>query len=160
MRNLKFLASCVVTLLCALSAHGQEEEATCLTLRLKDGTTAAYLLADRPQLTFDGSLLKISSESVSADYERGEVDRFDFVAVSVAVESVRADGSFRLSFTDNATVDVDGASDPLRLYDAAGRLLRAAAPSGGKARLRVGDLPTGTYIVNINRKQTVKIYKK
>ena len=132
---------------------------TTLVVELRDGSTADFLLADKPKITFTAQLMSIVSETLSMDFDRGDVKMYRFVNEDVTTSvkpAVKADAkvsdnTFLLSGVDAGTAIV--------IYNANGMVVKRATSVDGGCSISLDGLAAGTYIVTFNN-TTFKFLKK
>ena len=125
-----------------------------LVLETNDGETFSYVLANKPQLTFNATEMLISSDDASASFTRTDIKNFRFEEVANAIKDVKADGQ-RMSYL-HGVVTVDG-TDKVILYDISGRqILSKRAADGESVTIDLNNQPSGTYIVR-SGKQSLKV---
>jgi hypothetical protein len=132
---------------------------TTLVVELHDGNTANFLLADKPKITFTAQLMSIVSETLSMDFDRGDVKMYRFVNedVTTSVKPVVkadakvSDNTFLLSGVDAGTAIV--------IYNANGMVVKRATSVDGGCSISLDGLATGAYIVTFNN-TTFKFLKK
>lgn len=125
-----------------------------LVLETNDGETYSYVLANKPQLTFNATEMLISSDDASASFTRTDIKNFRFEEVANAIKDVKADGQ-RMSYL-HGVVTVDG-TDKVILYDISGRqILSKRAADGESVTIDLNNQPSGTYIVR-SGKQSLKV---
>ena len=127
-------------------------EGSALLVTLKDGSQTGYILSQKPQVTFSGTALSITTAEVSTDYERADIYSFTFVPES-QLTSIRRQ-SEQNSVIEYRDGTVRAQSRAIEVYNAAGCLVGRAAGS-----ISLESMPGGVYIVRANR-QVLKINKK
>ena len=148
----------VLLLLVAFKASAAADN-TSLVVELRDGSTANFLLADKPKITFTAQLMSIVSETFSMDFNRGDVKMYRFVCdnVSTSVKPVVkadakvSDNTFLLSGVDAGTAII--------IYNANGMVVKRATSVDGGCSISLDGLAAGTYIVTFNN-TTFKFLKK
>lgn len=154
----KLLASVAAMLLC-LPATADEVET--LHIWMADGTETTVQLYTRPQVTFDGTVVRISSPVQTLEFPSADVLRFTYSGVdtSTAIDGIEKTADYRndgdnLYFNGNVTVDkiqiytADGKSVPLHIHTV-----------GSQLCLPLSDIPTGIYLLNVNGR-TYKLIRK
>lgn len=126
-------------------------EGSALLVTLSDGTTAGYLLSEKPIVTFGESTLQIKSSEASTEYNRADVKHFTFVDAEVLGIAPLSKGSTVFEFKNN-TVRMDGA--PIIIYTVNGELVKK-----GIGTVSIEDQPTGVYIIKMNN-QSIKVVKR
>ncbi len=127
-----------------------------LVLETNDGKTYSYVLAKKPQLTFNATEMLITSADASASFTRTDIKNFHFEEVADAIKSAKAD-SQRMSYL-HGVVTVDGAENVI-LYDISGRqIMTKRAANGESVTIDLNSQPQGTYIVR-SGKQSLKVQR-
>lgn len=132
-------------LLSAMSAAAGE---TALRLSLRDGSSATYVLSDRPVISFSGEQMMIECDNASTAYNRSEVTSLAFFTkgtTGIADAAMTADV---LSYVGG---ELSAPGCAIEVYTIAG--VRVAAAFGN---LSDSILAPGAYIVRAGR-QTLKI---
>lgn len=126
-------------------------EGSALLVTLSDGSTAGYLLSEKPTVTFGESTLLIKSSEASTEYNRSDVKRFTFVDADVLGIDPLSKGSTVFEYKNN-TVRMEGA--PIIIYRVNGELIKK-----GIGTVSIEDQPSGVYIIKMNS-QSIKVVKK
>lgn len=156
-RIYRFLIGAAIVLL-SIQAHADGE---LLHIWLADGTTTTVQLFTRPQVTFEGNLLKVTSSVQSLEFQATDVLRFTYSGINVPtdVQSAQSEPNFRqdgesLYFYGNVT------ADKIALYTSDGKAVPVRLKFVGTAfYLPLSALPQGVYVLNVNGK-TSKIVRK
>lgn len=148
----------VLLLLVAFKASAAADN-TSLVVELRDGSTANFLLADKPKITFTERLMSIVSETFSMDFNRGDVKMYRFVCddVSTSVETPMESNAK----VENNTLLLSGVNDgtAVVIYNANGMVVKQAAAVDGNCTISLDGLATGTYIVTF-KNTTFKFLKR
>ncbi len=138
-----------------------------LVVKLKDNTEKIFILANKPQVTFDIEKFYISTSDFSA--ELSNVQEFYFKTESTTgIDAIKkTDGSassspFTFRFVDGRTVYIDGLETSARItvYSLSGAQVNARIDKGnGRAVVDFNNQPAGVYIIRAN-KQSFKIIKR
>lgn len=126
-------------------------EGSALLVTLSDGSTAGYLLSEKPTVTFGENTLLIKSSEASTEYNRADVKRFTFVDADVLGIDPLSKGSTVFEYKNN-TVRMEGA--PIFIYRVNGELIKK-----GIGTVSIEDQPSGVYIIKMNS-QSIKVVKK
>lgn len=127
-----------------------------LVLESNDGKTYSYVLASKPQLTFNETDMIIATTDASASFVRTDIKNFHFEEVADAIKDVKAD-SQRMSYL-HGVVTVDGAENVI-LYDISGKQIMSKRAAGnGSVTIDLNNQPQGTYIVR-SGKQSLKVQR-
>lgn len=127
-----------------------------LVLETNDGKTYSYVLASKPQLTFNETDMIIATTDASASFVRTDIKNFRFEEVADAIKDVKAD-SQRMSYL-HGVVTVEGAENVI-LYDISGKQIMSKRAAGnGSVTIDLNNQPQGTYIVR-SGKQSLKVQR-
>ncbi len=126
-------------------------EGSALLITFHDGTTASYVLSEKPRVTFGDGTLQIATSDASTEYARADVSRFTFIDATEAGISQPTADRIAFEYRDN-TVRVSGA--PIEVYAADGTLV-----DKGFNTLSLANHSPGVYLVKVNR-QVIKVMKK
>ena len=156
MRKLRWLF--MAALLLPLSVLAAE---TTLIVELTTGQTASYVLQDKPVLTMEGTLLKITTETVQTDYERSLVKRFYFTGDFTDVkEALKETLVYKQTDADHLEISGLSQGDRIMVCDMAGRQCGSISRSGDTATISLSGQQKGVYLVRVGKSQTIKIVKK
>ena len=128
-----------MTLACQTLAFA---DGSALLITFTDGTTASYVLSEKPRVTFGQGTLLITSATVS---------RFTFVDAAELGIGPLTEGSMAFEY-DGTTVRMAGA--PIEVFTTGGTLLVR-----GTGSVSLSGQPSGIYVVRSGR-HTVKVVKK
>ncbi|MDE5999928.1 MAG: hypothetical protein K2H04_07670 [Bacteroidaceae bacterium] len=155
MRSLLFI------LITAWASLTHASDTNYLVIHLSSGTRLTLPVEDRPQITFDGSVLCISTErfllSDILKYTFSEND-------AVGIETIDADKpgvSLKRLDGEKIAVGVKDASAMVRVYSASGveQPIRRTASEEGAVTLDLTGLVPGVYVISVGG-ETLKIRKK
>ena len=131
-----------------------------LVVLTRDNAQHMFVLADKPEVTFEGNDLVVTCVNSTTTFALPDVIRFTYLNATNAVEEITNDET-QVNFKDGMIV-VNGlkANSSVAVYSVDGRLVRQLkAREGGNYRLDLSELPTGVYIVKADR-VTYKIVKR
>lgn len=120
-----------------------------LRINLDGGTTATYILASKPVVTYEEGNVTIKSAELEDTYPLAEVKSFAFVNDVTSLPSV-GDGDVTYRFSNNLFT-CDG--HDISVYDLSGTLVAA-----GKNEVSFATLGNGIYVVSVAGR-SVKIFK-
>ena len=129
-----------------------DEPKTQLVVWAKDGTQVAYVLAEKPKVTFTDTDLVITSNGVEVNYSLDNMARFTYEDnTTTAITNLQ---------TGKASVKLDGesllfpalkANSTVSLYSLNGTLIfQKKIQEDGKYAFSLSNLNTGVYIVKVN----------
>ena len=157
MRRLQLLLLMLLALPIGMLADSQNT----LVVKLKNGAETTFFLKDKPNVTFEGTDLKVVSNKETVTFALSDVLRFTYVKKDasgidetvVDPTEVSYDGSVLVisQLKQGASVDI---------YSLDGKLVRQLkAYRSGTYRLSLSELPTGLYLVKADN-ITYKIMKQ
>lgn len=120
-----------------------------LRINLDGGTTATYILASKPVVTYEEGNVTIKNAELEDTYPLAEVKSFAFVNNVTSLQSV-GDGDVTYRFVNNMFT-CDG--HDISVYDLSGTLVAA-----GKNEVSLATLGNGIYVVSVAGR-SVKIFK-
>lgn len=141
------------------------EKGSVLVLLLKNGDIQTFFLKDKPDVTFEGENLKLSSINDTVVYPRAMIDNFHFVDASIIdnIEQVEKN-ELRIVHQNNQDICVYGLKDTdksIMVYDINGRRCHAQITYGDSAsNISLETLNKGAYIIKIGNRQSIKITKR
>ena len=132
-----------------------------LVVILKNGSETTFFLKDQPNVTFEGTELKVISQKATTSFALADVLRFKYVKKDPSGINEPTVDPTTVSFDDGTLVISQlqqGAS--VWVYTADGRLVQQlTARHAGTFRLSLATLPTGLYLVKADN-VTYKITKQ
>lgn len=146
----------------ASAADDEDTAVDMLVLRLADETTAKFMLADKPEISFSDGRLAVTSQNVNTDYAQSDVTEFHFEKYDPQTGIGTATGSgFAFVYNDNATVSISGTKAPkASLYTIDGKLVKSVMTTGGNVTVSLADCEAGVYVLSLEKENTFKITKK
>lgn len=131
-----------------------------LIVRFQDGTTTSFNLSHRPNVTFDGNQMVISSEEMETYYDVARVQRFSFGDETNKITPVLTENEVRLTYTSPESATISGLKQGAKvsLFSTNGiMLMDLTADASGVAELNLSSLPKGVYIISVPNGQSFKI---
>ena len=132
-----------------------------LVVKMKNGAETAFFLKDKPNVTFEGTNLKVVSEKTTTSFALADVLRFTYVKRDPSGIDQQVINPTEISYEDGVLVISQikaGAS--VGVYALDGKLVRQLkAQRAGTYRLSLSELPTGLYLVKADN-VTYKITKQ
>ena len=132
-----------------------------LVVKMKNGAETAFFLKDKPNVTFEGTNLKVVSEKTTTTFALADVLRFTYVKRDPSGINEQIVDPTEISYEDGVLVISQikaGAS--VGVYALDGKLVRQLkAQRAGTYRLSLSELPTGLYLVKADN-ITYKITKQ
>lgn len=146
----------------ASAADGDDASVDMLVLKLADETTAQFMLADKPAISFADGKLAVTSQSASTEYAQSDVTEFHFEKYDPSTAIGKTTGSqFAFAYSDNATVSITGTKAPkATLYTADGKLVKSVRTAGGSVTVSLADCQAGVYVLTLENEHTFKVIKK
>ena len=156
MKRLQLLLLMLLALPIAMLADSQNT----LVVKLKNGAETAFFLKDQPNVTFEGTNLKVVSQKETVTFALSDVLRFTYVKKDASGIDETVVDPTEVSYDGGVLVISQlkqGAS--VDIYSLDGKLLRQlTAHHSGTYRLNLSELPTGLYLVKADN-ITYKIMK-
>ena len=146
-------------LLFLLFANGiNAEEYSALVVHLHNGSSASFVLAEHPKITFSGKIMNIVSATSSMEFNRDDVKNYLFDNVPTSIDDAVEETDATVS--DN-TLLIGGVSDntTVSVYNANGVEVLTSTVVAGSCSVSLHTLPRGLYIVKYNN-TTFKFLKK
>lgn len=122
----------------------------------------SILLSDKPEITFSGQTMLISSAVGNYNLEISDIVQYAFENVATGVAQLLSD-ELRIFYPANDQIAIEGIKSPsdVRLYAVDGRELPVqVSVNGDRVTVSLSMLPKGVYIISANKKQNLKIYKR
>ncbi len=148
MKHPKILSAIAGMTMIVSSAYAGE---TALKVTLYDGSSATYVLSQKPVIRFSGYNLQILVSDASAEYSRKDVKNLTFLPDGESSVSVPGGADENMLSYISDIVKAPGKF--IIVYDMTGRIVITGAES-----LSTESLSPGIYIVKADR-QTLKIIK-
>ncbi len=143
----------------AIGAWANEVENT-LVVKLKNGAETAFVLKDKPNVTFEGTDLKVITEKEIVTFALSDVLRFTYIKKDPSGIDEKVVDPTKVDYKDGVLVISQlkqGAF--VGIYSLDGKLLRQLnAHHSGTYRLNLSELPKGVYLVKADN-VTYKIMK-
>ena len=157
MKKLQLLLFMLLALPIGMLADSQNT----LVVTLKNGAETAFFLKDQPNVTFEGTNLKVVSQKETVTFTLSDVLRFTYVKKDPSGIDETVVDPTEVSFEGGVLVISQlkqGAS--VDIYSLDGKLVRQLkAHHSGTYRLGLSELPTGLYLVKADN-ITYKIMKQ
>lgn len=159
MRILLRFSTLLLALMLAVPLWAADNPVTLVVLT-RDNAQHMFVLADKPEVTFEGIDLVVTCENSTTTFALADVIRFTYLNATDAVEELTEDAT-TIDFKDGMVVInqlKEGAS--VAVYSVDGKLVRQlTARDTGNYSLNLSELPIGVYIVKADR-VTYKIAKR
>ena len=148
-------------LLTAMSIGMYADQLETLIVTLKNGSQTAYCLKDKPQVKFEGTDLKVTSDVGDATFSLADVLRFTYEKKDPSgIGEIVVDPTGVAFQDDVLVISQMKANAIVAIYALDGRLLRQLkAHRSGTYRLNLSELPAGLYLVKADN-TTYKITKR
>ena len=155
------MRSLLFTLFTAWASLTHASDSNYLVIHLSSGTRLTLPVEDRPQITFDGSVLCISTERfLLSDVLKYTFSENDAVGIE-AIDADKSGVSLKRLDGEKIAVRVKDASAMVRVYSASGveQPIRRTASEEGAVTLDLTGLVPGVYVSSVGG-ETLKIRKK
>lgn len=157
MKRLQLLLLMLLALPIGMLADSQNT----LVVKLKNGAETTFFLKDKPNVTFEGTDLKVVSNKETVTFALSDVLRFTYVKKDASGIDETVVDPTEVSYDGGVLVISQlkqGAS--VDIYSLDGKLLRQlTAHHSGTYRLNLSELPKGVYLVKADN-VTYKIMKQ
>ena len=153
----------MIALAVSMTTQAQNEYST-LVVETKSGTTLELSLQERPQVSIGtaGCTIYCGDDVTSYVYE--EVRKFYFKPYSATdIAAPKAENTISVSMIDQSKVIISGVSESskIRMYTLDGKAITSeTSANGNEITVSLDALAPGTYILNIDNKQTIKLLKR
>ena len=159
MKILLRFSTLLLALLLAVPLRAAEDPVTLVVLT-KDNAQHMFVLADKPEVTFEGVDLVVTCVNSTTTFALADVIRFTYLNATDAVEEL-TENATTVDFKDGMIVinQLKEGSN-VAVYSVDGKLIRhLIARETGNYSLNLSELPPGVYIVKADR-VTYKIAKR
>lgn len=143
-------------------AYSTDSVATSLIVHTKDGSQVAFLLSERPKVSFSDGYLLITSSEADATYPLSDVLMFTFEEIESEATGLSLLPADETSFAlEGGAIVVTGLKEgsTAKVYTIGGIMIHSEKVDGGTWTYSLSSLSSGVYIISINGK-TFKIAKK
>lgn len=165
-RGASILKVSVLTMFIALisfSISAENQEAYSFIVRLKNGEKKAFVLAEKPVVTFSGQECIIELGGYTSIFNMAEIDFANFGDGSSGISDPVGDMVF-LDLSDPATAVVRGLEKgtSVTVYTLNGMLIQSSlGDDSGECYIDLSQIAPGTvFFISINNIKTFKLYKK
>jgi hypothetical protein len=141
--------------------EGYVEDRKFLVVETKDHVKTAYMLAEKPEVSFVGNNMRITSTKADVTYDLTEVIRFTYETRSITGVSELRDELAEINYKDGELV-ISGikVGSSVNIYSLDGKLVKQlTAQRTGSYRISLASLSKGVYIVKSDN-VTYKIMKR
>ena len=146
-----------------VTTQAQSDYST-LVVETKSGTTLELSLQKKPQVGIGINTFSIICGDEVTSYIHEEVRKFYFKPYSAtSIDTPVAKNTIRIVMHNQSKVVIDGVSEQskVRLYTLDGQALPVvSSTSDNQLTVSLDELTPGTYILNIDNKQTFKLLKR
>lgn len=153
-----------VLLLLSVVLIALQTSASDIVLRviLTDGTQNDYVVAERPQISFEDGKMTFVYRNMTTSYATADVETFIFIDLTSSIEQVKA-GNTKLTFLENDNIHIEGVSpnEKIRVYAINGVQQQVNVKQTDKGCVvELSKLTKGQYIISISKMQSIKFIKK
>lgn len=129
-------------------------ESTALVLWHADGTNTEIALFKRPNISFSGGKVFVTSDVLNLEYDAADVVRFTYKGATTSISSVITEADYEYQGDCIVFQGIKG-SDRVAIYNAAGvRVPVSLRTMGGGQVIQLSSLPAGVYILSVNAKSS------
>lgn len=135
-------------------------------VKLIDDTVDKYVVSEKLRMRIEDGRAYVYSSSMEASYNVDSIAEYTFVDFETGVEDVEEDAAasgVEVRFLNNETVFIKGADNNVnaRVYSLSGQPVNAAvSKTEGGISISLASLPSGAYIIYINKEKSIKVMKK
>ncbi|GHT08813.1 hypothetical protein AGMMS49525_17940 [Bacteroidia bacterium] len=155
-----FILSFAAFVLCVGSVRAQE---TGLIVHETTGATSSFALSGIDKITFSGGDMKVVPTSgSSSDIALSAISQLTFGAVApteIAAVDISALKLYPNPVRDELFVTSDTEMESIALFNLSGSLMLRTTLRALTAKLSIGFLPSGTYLIQIKRADTIETHK-
>jgi len=134
-----------------------------LRVALKNGNENDYILADRPQISFEGNKVIFLCNEISTSYLTENIQNFVFLdGTETGVQEMKT-GNTRFCYSEKGVVRVEGVikMNGIKVFSINGQQYQPPMKyENNCVEIELSPLPYGCYIINIDKNQSVKIIRK
>ena len=161
MKKLLFLLTVLLTLPIGTQQGLATDPVTTLVVLTKDKATHQFVLADKPNVTFEGTSLIVTSDKTTATFAISDIVRFTYIKSDVTGIDELANPGTGIAYQDGVLVISQvKAGESVSVYALDGRAVQhLKAGHAGTYRLPLTSLPFGVYLVKTGT-LTYKITKR
>ncbi len=144
--------------------YAQEEKNQALIVQLRNGGEDAFVLSEKPVVTFPNNIMLIYCDKFETTYYRSEIMRFYFEDVNsddsrvVGIESIDKD-NISFYYVDENNVRITGLKDKTAVSVASldGKIiLNQKCDASGNVTISLDNMPKGIYVISFGSR-SVKI---
>ena len=132
-------------------------------VKLIDDTVDKYVVSEKLRMRIEDGRAYVYSSSMEASYNVDSIAEYTFVDFETGVEEDAAASGVEVRFLNNETVFIKGADNNVnaRVYSLSGQPVNAAvSKTEGGISISLASLPSGAYIIYINKEKSIKVMKK
>lgn len=144
------------------SILGARADGKALIIENKDGSKTAFVLSEKPEITFADNVLRVNMKGKNVDFEISDVKQFYFNNAATDIAVLKADDA-KIVYQSDDRIIIEGINSnaPIQLYAVNGtKIVGRVSTSEDRAEVSIVSLPKGIYLINISNQQTLKFYKK
>lgn len=139
----------ILSMMMLSASLGAFADGTALKVSFTDGSSATFVLSDKPRVSFSGDDMNIVSSDASTSYPRQEIASITFIDSDAGVDGILSD---KLVYRyDGNAFEAQGLD--ISVYSISGALM-----TQGRDAVSLASVPAGIYIVKAGN-QSIKIRK-
>ena len=159
----KKLSLLILALVATMTTQANNDYST-LVVETKSGTTLELSLQKKPKVQISETEFIIYFDNKAEGYVHEEVRKFYFKPYNATnIEAPVEKNTIRVSMIDQTKVVISGVSESskVRLFTMDGKAMKIeAAGNNDEITVSLDALAPGTYLLNIDNKQTFKLLKR
>jgi hypothetical protein len=144
------------------SASAASSEQPMVRVNLADGSQLEFSLAERPQLLWEGDYVYFTTKGAQpVAVEKSNFRGFSFSGAS-GIHSL-TETKERVVYDKQGIIRIEGVDlvSAVSVYDASGRQVNQSCVSAsqGNAIVNLSMMPSGVYVIKLNKKSSFKIVR-
>jgi len=161
MNKIFFILLCML-ILGGTSASAASSEQPMVRVNLADGSQLEFSLAERPQLLWEGDYVYFTTKGAQpVAVEKSNFRGFSFSGAS-GIHSL-TEIKERVVYDKQGIIRIEGVDlvSAVSVYDASGRQVNQSCVSAsqGNAIVNLSMMPSGVYVIKLNKKSSFKIVR-
>ena len=160
--NKNFFILLCMLILGGTSASAASSEQPMVRVNLADGSQLEFSLAERPQLLWEGDYVYFTTKGAQpVAVEKSKFRGFSFSGAS-GIHALN-ETKERIVYDKQGIIRIEGVDQvsAVGVYDASGRQINqhCVSVSQGNAIVNLSMMPSGVYVIKLNKKSSFKIVR-
>lgn len=154
---MKKLLFVIMMLFCLMMVRAEGYEI--LSVHMKDGTSAQFLLNEEPKITFSELTVNVTSTNMAMEFEKTKVLKFIY-GTGASVEEIKTDGTPFIQQDDKLLFRNLADRCIVTIFNVNGTMVQSpVVVTDNRFEISIANLSAGVYIGNLNI-QSYKIIKR